>query len=66
MKGCLVAKVNVNNNNCFFICLFMSPIQNSDEVNQFSINLDMLLSNINNLNPNCSIHFLNFNRKCSE
>ena len=48
-KACLVTEVNVNNEKCFITCLFRSPSQNPDELEQLCANFGLLLSNINNL-----------------
>ena len=55
IKDCLVIEINVNNEKCFFTCPYRSPGQNHDELERFCSNFDLLLSNINNLHPTCSI-----------
>ena len=66
LKDCLVTEINVNNEKCFFTCLYRSPSQNHDELEHFCTNFDLLLSNINNLYPTCSIVLGDFNAKCSK
>ena len=55
IKVCLVTEINVNNEKCFFGCLYRPPSQNHDELERFCTNFDLLLSSINNLHPTCSI-----------
>ena len=66
LKDCLVTEINVNNEKCFFTCLYRSPSQNHDELEHFCTNFDLLLSNINNLYSTCSIVLGDFNAKCSK
>ena len=46
IQECLVTEIIVDNEKCFFTCLYRSPNQNHEELENFSSNLD-LLSNIN-------------------
>ena len=55
LKDCIVTEINVNNDKCFFTCLYRSPSQSHDELERFCANFDLLLSNINDLYPTCSI-----------
>ena len=66
MQECLVAELSMNNEKCFFTCLYRSPSQSYEELDTFSSNLDLLLSNINNNHPNCSILIGEFNAKFSK
>ena len=67
IKDCLVTEINVNNEKRFFTCLYRSPSQSHDELEGFCTNFDLLLSNINDLHPICSIIVLvDFNAKCSK
>ena len=52
--------------NVFFTCPYRSPTQNDEELENFSSNLDLLLSNINDNHPTCSILICNFNAKSSK
>ena len=51
---------------CFFTCLCRSPSQSFDEFDTFCSNLNLLLSNINDLNPASSIVVSDFNARTSE
>ena len=55
VKDCLVTEINVNNKKCFSMCLYRSPCQNHDELERFCTHFNLLLSNINNLHPTCSM-----------
>ena len=66
LKNCLVAEINVNNEKRFFTRLYRSSSQNYDELKLISTNFDLLLSNINNIYPTCSIFLGDFNAKCSK
>ena len=57
---------HVNNKKCFFTCLYRSSSQNHDEIEHFCTNFDLLLSNVNNFYPTCSIVLCDFNAKCSK
>ena len=65
MQGCLVTELSMNNEKSFFRCLYRSPSQSHEELDTFCSNLDLLLSNINNNHPNCSILIGDFNAKSS-
>ena len=66
IKDCIVTEINVNNEKCFITCLYRSPSQSHDELERFCANFDLLLSNINDLHPTCSIVLGDFNAKCSK
>ena len=66
IKDCLVTEINVNNEKCFFTCLYRSPSQSHDEFERFRSNLNLLFSNINDLHPTCSIVLRDFNAKWSK
>ena len=66
IKDCIVTEINVNNEKCFITCLYRSPSQSHDELERFCVNFDLLLSNINDLHPTCSIVLGDFNAKCSK
>ena len=51
IKDCLVTKINVNNEKCFFTCPSMSSSQNHDELERSYTNFDFLLFNINCFQP---------------
>ena len=65
-KDCIVTEINTNNEKCFFTCLCRSPSQRHDELERFCANFDLLLSNISDLHPTCSIVLGDFNAKCSK
>ena len=66
MKDCLVTEVDINNKKYFFNCPYGSPSQNPDKLVQFCTHFNLLLSNINNLYPTCSVLTGDFNVKCSQ
>ena len=66
LKECLVTEINVNNEKCFFTCLYRSPSQSHEELESFCSNLDSLPSNINYQHPACSIVIEDFHAKCSK
>ena len=47
-------------------CLYRSPSQSHDELQRFCVNFDLLLSNINDLDPTCSIVSGDFYAKYSK
>ena len=59
MKEYLVTEISVNNEKCFFACLYRSPSQSYEKLESFCCNLDSLLSNINDQQPGCSINYHN-------
>ena len=63
MREYLVTEVNFNNEKCFFTSLYKSPSQNDEEIEYFCSSLDLLLSNINDRHPACSIGIGHFNAK---
>ena len=66
LQECLVTEIIVDNEICFFTCLYRSPNQNHEELESFSSNLDLLISNINNNHPTCSILIGDFNVRSSK
>ena len=66
IKDCIETEINVNNEKCFFTCLYRSPSQSHDELERLSANFDFILSNINDLHPTCSIALGDLNVKCSK
>ena len=49
-----------------FTCFYRSPSQSHDELENFCSELNLLLTNINNNQPTCSILIGDFNAKCSK
>ena len=66
MKECFLTEINVNNEKCFFTCLYRSQSQSHEELERFCSSLDSLLSNINDQHPACSIVIGDFNTRCSK
>ena len=66
LQECLVTEIIVDNEKCFFTCLYRPPNQNHEELENFSSNLDPLLSKINDNHPTCSILRGDFNAKSSK
>ena len=66
MKECLVTEIIVNNEKCFFTCLYRSPSQSHEELESFCAILDSLLSNINDQHRACSIVIGDFNANCQK
>ena len=66
MQECLVTELSMNNEKCFFTCLYRSSSQSHEELDIFCSNLDLLISNINNNHPNCFILIGDFNAKSSK
>lgn len=60
-----MTEISVNNEKCF-TCLYRHPIQSHEELDTFSSDLDLLLSNINENHLTCSIPIAEFNAKCSK
>ena len=61
-----MTEIIVDNEKCFFTCLYRSPNQNHEELENFSSNLDLLLSNINDNDPTCTILIGDFNAGSSK
>ena len=55
LHECLVTEMRIGKKKCFFTCLYRSPSQTSDEFEDFCTDLNLLLSNINDLNSACSV-----------
>ena len=55
--------MRIGKKKCFFPCLYRSPSQTSDEFEDFCIDLNLFLSNINDLNPACSVINGDFNAR---
>ena len=67
LKECLVTKITVKCERCFPTCLlYRSPSQNREQFQSFCDSLDILLNNINSLNPVTSIITGDINGKCSK
>ena len=55
LDNCLVTEIRSQNEKCFLTCIYRSPSQNQDEFKNFCTNFDILLNNINDELPLCSI-----------
>ena len=55
LDNCLVTENRSQNEKCFLTCICRSPSQNQDEFKNFCTNFDILLNNINDKLPLCSI-----------
>ena len=66
LQKCLVTEIIVDNEKYLLTCLYRSPNQNHGELENFSSNLDLLLSNINDNHPTCSVRIGDFNAKSSK
>ena len=64
LKECLVTRITVKNEKCFLTCLYRSPSQNREQFQSFCDSLDILMNNINSLNPAISITTGDFSGKC--
>ena len=66
LDNCLVTEIRSQNENVFFVTsIYRSPSQNQDEFKDFYTNFDILLNNINDELPLCSIVIGDFNARCS-
>ena len=65
LDNCLVAEIRSQNKKCLLTCIYRSPNQNQDEFKNFCTNFDILLNNINDELPLCSIVTGDFNARCS-
>ena len=65
MQEAIVTEISVKNETCFFTCTsYRSPSQTHDEFKNFSSEQNLLLTNINNNQPVCSILIGDFDAKC--
>ena len=61
LHGCLVTELRTVKKKCFFTCLYRSPSQTPEEFEDICTNLNLFLSNVNDLNPACSVITGDFN-----
>ena len=66
LHECLVTEMRIGKKKCFLTCLYRSPNQISNEFEDFCKDLNLFLSNINDLNPACSIMTGDFNARSPE
>ena len=60
LHECLVTELRIGRKKCFFTCLYS---QNSEEFEDICTDLNLFLSNVNDLNPACSVITGDFNAK---
>ena len=65
MPETIVTEISVENETCFFTWFYRLPSQSHDKLENFCSELNLLLTNINNNQPTCSILISDFNAKCS-
>ena len=65
LDNCLVTEIRSQNEKCFLTCICRFLSQNQDEFKNFSTNFHILLNNINDELPLCSIVTGDFNARCS-
>ena len=65
LDNCLVTEVHSQNEKRFLTSLYHSPSQSQNEFAKFCINFDILLGQINDELPICSIVTGDFNAWCS-
>ena len=59
-------EISVENETYFFTCFYRSLSQDHDELENFCLELNVLLTSINNNQPACSILIGDFHAKCSK
>ena len=64
LSECLLCEVSINNKKGYVTVLYRSPSQNSLEFDNFILNFEMVLSDINPSNPHFSIILGDFNARC--
>ena len=65
LKGCQVTEIIVDKK-VFFSCLYRSPSQTKEEFREFCADLNLLLSNVNDLNIPLSVITGEFNARSSK
>ena len=66
MQEAIVTEISVRNETFFFTCFYRSPSQSHAEFENYYSELNLLLTNINNNLPACSIVIGDFNAECSK
>ena len=66
LDECLVTEIRSQNEKCFLTCIYRSPSQNCDEFDNFCLNFESVLNQINNEIPLCSVVTGDFNARCSK
>ena len=62
----MVTEIRLENEKCFFTCLYRSLSQTQREFESFCTNLDTLMDHINNELPICSVITGDLNARCSK
>ena len=65
LDNCLVTEIRSQGGKCFLTCAYGSPSQTHDEFYDFCTKFYLVMSNINNAFPLCSIIAGDFNATCS-
>ena len=65
LKECLITEIRVHKKMFFFSCLYKSPSQTQNEFEEFCNDLNLLLSNVNDVNTTLSVITGDFNAKSS-
>ena len=65
LDNCLVTEIRSQNEKCFLTYIYRSPSENQNEFKRFCTNFDILLNNVNDELPLCSIVTGDFNARCS-
>ena len=63
LSECLLCEVSINNKKGYVTVLYRSPSQNSLEFDNFILNFEMMLSDINSSNPHFSVILGDFNAR---
>ena len=63
LKECLITEIRVHKKMFFFSCLYKSPSQTQNEFEEFCNDLNLLLSNVNDVNTTLSVITGDFNAK---
>ena len=63
LSECLLCEVSINNKKGYVAVLYRSPSQNSLEFDNFILNFEKMLSDINSSNPHFSIILGDFNAR---
>ena len=65
LGNCLVTEIRFKGEKYFLTCIYRFPSQSHENFENFCINFDLLLNNINDEFPICSIFTGEFNARCS-
>ena len=65
LDNCLVTEIRSKGENNFLTCIYRSPSQSHDEFENFCVNFNLFLNNINDEVPICSTVIEDFNARCS-